>query len=154
MHFGGEIVGVVFWVAIFGIVAVQAWGRRAAERERQQTLRSAIERGQQLDPAMLEQILASQTRPQPRGSSYGLLIGGVVVLFAGAGLALLGLFEGAKDPEEFKGCMMRRTRADVVGSAALIGMIGLGLCVAYALKRRLEANAPQPPALPPSDPSA
>ena len=145
MHFGGEIVGVVFWVAIFGIVAVQAWGRRAAERERQQTLRSAIERGQQLDPAMLEQILASQTRPQPRGSSYGLLIGGVVVLFAGAGLALLGLFEGAKDPEEFKG---------VVGSAALIGMIGLGLCVAYALKRRLEANAPQPPALPPSDPSA
>jgi hypothetical protein len=141
MHMGGELVGVVFWVAIFGIVAVQAWGRRAAERERQQTLRSAIERGQQLDPAMLEKILAGQT--QSRGSPYGLLIAGVIVLFAGAGLALLGVFVGADDAEAFKG---------VVGSAGLIGMVGLGLCVAYALKRRLERQAG--PALPPSDPAA
>jgi len=141
MQMGGEIVGVVFWVAIFGIVAVQVWGRRNAERERQQTLRAAIERGQQLDPAMLEKILAGQ--PQSIGSPYGLLIGGVIVLFAGAGLALLGVFVGADDPEAFKG---------VVGSAALIGMVGLGLCVAYALKLRLERQAGT--ALPPSDPAA
>jgi len=141
MHMGGELVGVVFWVAIFGIVAVEVWGRRSAERERQQTLRSAIERGQQLDPAMLEKILAGQTRS--RGSPYGLLIAGVIVLFAGAGLALLGVVVGADDADAFKG---------MVGSAGLIGMVGLGLCVAYALKRRLERQAGT--ALPPSDPAA
>ena len=141
MHIGGEFIGVVFWVAIFGIVAVKVWGSRSAERERQQTLRAAIERGQQLDPAMLEKILAGQT--QSRGSPYGLLIGGVVVLFAGAGLALLGTFVGTDDPEAFKGLM---------GSGALIGMVGLGLCVAYALKRRLERQAGT--ALPPIDPAA
>jgi len=141
MHMGGELVGVVFWVAIFGIVAVEVWGRRSAERERQQTLRSAIERGQQLDPAMLEKILAGQTRS--RGSPYGLLIAGVIVRFAGAGLALLGVVVGADDADAFKG---------MVGSAGLIGMVGLGLCVAYALKRRLERQAVT--ALPPSDPAA
>jgi len=141
MQMGGEIVGVVFWVAIFGIVAVQVWGRRTAERERQQTLRAAIERGQQLDPAMLEKILAGQT--QSRGSPYSLLIAGVVVLFAGAGLALLGVVVGADDADAFKG---------MVGSAGLISMVGLGLCVAYALKRRLEQQAVT--ALPPSDPTA
>jgi len=141
MHMGGELVGVVFWVAIFGIVAVEVWGRRTAERERQQTLRAAIERGQQLDPAMLEKILAGQT--QSRGSPYGLLIAGVIVLFAGAGLALLGVVVGADDADAFKG---------MVGSAGLIGMVGLGLCVAYALKRRLERQAVT--ALPPSDPAA
>jgi hypothetical protein len=141
MDVHSSMVGVIFWVAIFGIVAVKVWGSRSAERERQQTLRAAIERGQQLDPAMLEKILAGQ--PQSIGSPYGLLIGGVVVLFAGAGLALLGVFVGADDPEAFKG---------VVGSAALIGMVGLGLCVAYALKRRLERQAGS--ALPPNDPAA
>ena len=141
MDVHSSMVGVVFWVAVFGIVAVTEWGRRAAERERQQTLRAAIERGQQLDPAMLEKILAGQTRS--RSSPYSLLIAGVIVLFAGAGLALLGTFVGAEDPEAFNG---------VVGSAALISMVGLGLCAAYALKRRLERQAAT--ALPPSDPAA
>jgi hypothetical protein len=132
------MVGIVFWVAIAVIVFIQVWGKSSAERERQLTLRTAIERGQQIDPAMIEKIMAGQQKPKQ--SQFGLLIGGVVVSFAGVGLVLMGLILGAEDPEQLKG---------LVGSGVLVGMVGVGLFVAHVLQRRLQAAAP-----PPTDPAA
>jgi hypothetical protein len=132
------MVGIVFWVAIAVIVFIQVWGKSSAERERQLTLRTAIERGQQIDPAMIEKIMAGQQKPKQ--SQFGLLIGGVVVSFAGVGLVLMGLILGTEDPEALKG---------LVGSGVLVGMVGVGLFVAHVLQRRLQAAAP-----PPTDPAA
>jgi len=133
-----SMVGIVFWVAIAVIVFIQVWGKSSAERERQLTLRAAIERGQQIDPAMIEKIMAGQQKTKQ--SQFGLLIGGVVVSFAGVGLVLMGLILGTEDPEQLKG---------LVGSGVLVGMVGVGLFVAHVLLRRLQAAAP-----PPTDPAA
>ena len=138
MEVHSSMVGIVFWVAIAAIVFINVWGKRSAERERQLTLRTAIERGQQIDPAMIEKIMAGQQKPKQ--SQFGLLIGGVVVSFAGVGLVLMGLILGAEDPEQLKG---------LVGSGVLVGMVGVGLFVAHVLQRRLQAAAP-----PPTDPAA
>lgn len=142
MHMNGEWVGIVFWIAIVAITLINVWGKRTAERERQLTLRAAIERGQQLDPAMLEKLTALQTRSS---SPFGLLIAGVVVLSTGVGLALLGLFVGAHDADTYNG---------TIGAGLLVGMVGVGLCAGYWLRRRFDVAAPQPPSLPPSDPAA
>ena len=138
MEVNSSMVGIVFWVAIAVIVFIQVWGKSSAERERQLTLRTAIERGQQIDPAMIEKIMAGQQKPKQ--SQFGLLIGGVVVSFAGVGLVLMGLILGTEDPEALKG---------LVGSGVLVGMVGVGLFVAHVLQRRLQAAAP-----PPTDPAA
>jgi len=132
------MVGIVFWVAIAVIVFINVWGKRSAERERQLTLRTAIERGQQIDPAMIEKIMAGQQKPKQ--SQFGLLIGGVVVSFAGVGLVLMGLILGAEYPEALKG---------LLGSGVLVAMVGVGLVVAHVLQRRLQAAAPSP-----TDPAA
>ena len=125
------LVGIVFWVAITAIVFIDVWGKRAAERERQQTLRLAIERGQQVDPAMIEKIMAGQQRP--KSSQYGLLIGGVVVSFAGVGMMLMGLILGGGDPQALKG---------LIGSGVLVGMVGVGLFVAHRLTRQAQRSEP------------
>ncbi|MCX7035585.1 MAG: DUF6249 domain-containing protein [Proteobacteria bacterium] len=138
MEVHSSMVGIVFWVAIAAIVFINVWGKRSAERERQLTLRTAIERGQQIDPAMIEKIMAGQQKPKQ--SQFGLLIGGVVVSFAGVGILLMGLILGAEDPEALKA---------LVGSGVLVGMVGVGLFVAHVLQRRLQAAAP-----PPTDPAA
>lgn len=138
MEVNSSMVGIVFWVAIAAIVFINVWGKRSAERERQLTLRTAIERGQQIDPAMIEKIMAGQQKPKQ--SQFGLLIGGVVVSFAGVGLVLMGLILGGSDPDALKG---------LVGSGVLVGMVGVGLFVAHVLQRRLQAAAP-----PPTDPAA
>ena len=138
MEVNSSLVGIVFWVAIAVIVFINVWGKRSAERERQLTLRTAIERGQQIDPAMIEKIMAGQQKPKQ--SQFGLLIGGVVVSFAGVGLVLMGLILGGSDPDALTG---------LVGSGVLVGMVGVGLFVAHVLQRRLQAAAP-----PPTDPAA
>jgi len=138
MDVHGSMVGIVFWVAIAVIVFINVWGKRSAERERQLTLRTAIERGQQIDPAMIEKIMAGQQKPKQ--SQFGLLIGGVVVSFAGVGLVLMGLILGAEYPEALKG---------LLGSGVLVAMVGVGLVVAHVLQRRLQAAAPSP-----TDPAA
>ena len=137
MEVHGAMVGIVFWVAIAAIVFINVWGKRSAERERQQTLRLAIERGQQIDPQLIEKIMAGDKKP--KDSQFGLLVAGVVVSFAGVGMMLMGLILGGGDLQALKG---------LIGSGVLVGMVGVGLFVAHRLQRKLLRSEP-PPADPP-----
>ena len=138
MEMNGPLVGVVFWVTIAAIVFINVWGKRSAERERQQTLRLAIERGQQIDPQLIEKIMAGDKKP--KDSQFGLLVAGVVVTFAGLGMMLMGLILGRGDIEALRG---------LIGSGVLVGMVGVGLFVAHHLTRKLQRSEP-PPADPPA----
>ena len=126
------IVPVVFWIAIVAIVALQVRGRSAAERERQQTLRVLIERGQPLDGELIKQLAAPPVRRSPVAVSTGLAIGGTIVAFFGVGLAVLGLFLGMDEPDALR---------PVVGSGSLFLATGTGLLVAGRLQRRLQGQA-------------
>jgi hypothetical protein len=90
-HFGPFSVAIAFWVfltvaAVAGIVAdYKKRGLALAP------LRAAIERGQQLDPAVVERLMA----PEPRGEGLNALylkVGGIVTIAAGIGVALLSFF--------------------------------------------------------------
>jgi len=88
---GPYLVGVAFWVFI-GAVAVAGivtdYKRRRGGVE---VLRMAIEKGQQLDPALIEK-LTSNAQNAERIEPVHVKLGGIITLAAGVGVCLLSLF--------------------------------------------------------------
>ena len=65
---------IAFWAFVAIAVIAKTWGPFVTRRETEKTIRAAIEKGQQLDPAVIEQML----RPKQRPGREGLLVGGAV----------------------------------------------------------------------------
>jgi hypothetical protein len=118
-HIGFVVVGVGFWTflavsAVAGIVA--DYKKRHLELE---PLRAAIERGQQLDPAIVERLMAreqSKSEPQP----VYFRIGGIVTLAAGIGVGVLSVFVDRFAPGGFY---------PVLGTAVVAICVGVGLLI-------------------------
>jgi hypothetical protein len=117
-----------FFLAVFGIVAVTMWRRLMVERERQQTIRLAIERGQTLDAALVEKLLA----PPPTRAPANPYTWPVGITSTGLGLGAFSLF-------------IRQIAADafwpIMGAACLVATIGLGLLFNAYLRPRLTGNS-------------
>jgi hypothetical protein len=130
-----SLVGIVFWLVIFGISSFGIWSKIREEHERQLTIRAAIERGQPLDPALLEKIMGHKADKAPVPEQ--LLIGGLITLSAGVGLGVMGTFISQLAPPAFW---------PILGAGALVTCIGLGLVGAALLQKRLRKEArPQDP---------
>ncbi|MEN9706059.1 MAG: hypothetical protein RLZZ393_1938 [Pseudomonadota bacterium] len=122
-------------VTIFGsivlIVLIVATRRHLSERERQRTLRIALERGAALDPALLQQLLAPAQKPR---SPHGLLVGGLVTVAFSIGLLGMGLALGTgpnADPEAMRA---------LPASAAMFFFVGAALLLASKLVKRAESG--------------
>lgn len=134
-------IGIVFWIGLFGWLAFHAWAKVQRERERQQTLRRFAERGTPLDQQTIEKLL-----PQAHGwrgghggdhphslesMARGMTVGGIVMTFAGVGLAL-----GAQ--------VIGRTNEDALygmsTGAVVVGCLGLGLITASYVLRRMRGR--------------
>lgn len=114
-------------VTLVAIVLLFLLWRYLNERERQRTLRLALERGAALDPVVLQQLLAPPQKPK---SPHGLLVGGLVTVAFSIGLLVLGLVLGLghhADPEALQG---------LGGSAALFFFVGAALLLAAKLVKR------------------
>ncbi len=125
-----DLTAAVGAAAFWGFVAVCVVAGVASSifrhRETQKTIRQAIESGQTLDPATLERLMqgdkpsvaqpASQTR-------FGFIVGGVVMLCIGAGLAVMGWFISLGDHSSIY---------PMLGVGSLVGMIGVGLLISAA----------------------
>ena len=120
-----EWLGIVFWLVIFGMAALGIWSSRERERERQQTLRLAIEKGQALTPELLKQ-LARPEGGNPEDQPRNLLTGGIVVASVGFGLMVLAQFIGHSQPIR-----------PLVGVGGLMAFLGAGLLVASYVQFRL-----------------
>ena len=113
------IVAVAFWTflavsAVAGIVA--DYKKRRLELE---PLRAAIERGQQLDPAIVERLMAreqSKSEPQP----VYFRIGGIVTVSAGVGVGVLSFLVDRLAPQAFY---------PVLGVAVVAICVGIGLLI-------------------------
>jgi hypothetical protein len=126
---GPWLVGVAFWVfltaaAVTGIVA--DYKKRKLEIE---PLRAAIERGQQLDPALIEKLMAREPRGQPL-NPLDLRVGGIITISAAIGVGLLALLSRSL------GLAVSVTGMPLSGIAAGIALlavcVGIGLLVAAA----------------------
>lgn len=108
---------IFFFLAVFGIVAVTMWRRLMIERERQQTIRLAIERGQTLDAALVEKLLAPPpARPaRPPSNPFTWPVG---ITSTGVGLGAFSLFMFQIEPDAFW---------PIMGIACMVAIIGLGL---------------------------
>jgi len=79
--------GIAFWVflAIASVAGIVAdYKRRQLEIE---PLRIAIERGAQLDPAVIEKLMSRETKGQSV-DALDLKVGGIITMLSGAGIAI------------------------------------------------------------------
>mgnify|MGYP006266860811 CR=1 FL=1 len=85
-HFGPFAVAIMFWIfvtvaAVAGIVSDYKKRRLALE-----PLRIAVERGQQLDPALIDRLMAPER--DAGMSPMPLRVGGIITLSAGVGIVI------------------------------------------------------------------
>ena len=114
-----EVASVAFWAFIAVVVIANVWREVAMRRETEMTIRMALEKGQQLDAATVDQLLRSQ--PKGRGAD-SLLIGGGVTLATGLGLPIMGYLL----PNAFR---------PLLGAGILVSFIGASLLVLSAIVR-------------------
>jgi hypothetical protein len=119
-HFGPFLVAIAFWV-FFAVVAVA--GIVADYKKRQlavEPLRAAIERGQQLDPQLVERLMAPQAHDE-RMNPVRLKVGGIIVVAAGIGVGILAFFLAQLVPV---------TLYPVLGGGIVGVCVGVGLLIA------------------------
>lgn len=134
-HFGPFSVAIAFWIfltvaAVAGIVA--DYKKRGLALE---PLRAAIERGQQLDPQLIERLMAPDRHDQPLNPLY-LKVGGVVTIAAGVGVAVLSFFVSQVVPISFY---------PVLGAGIVAVCVGVGLLVAARIVESHNARLPGTP---------
>jgi hypothetical protein len=128
-EFGPFAVAIAFWIfvtvcAVAGIVADYKKRRVAFE-----PLRAAIERGQTLDPALVERLMAPErdTGINP----VHLQVGGIITLSAGVGIGLLAFFLYPVAPISLY---------PVLGGGIVVVCVGLGLVLAARAVARQRAS--------------
>lgn len=126
--FGPFAVAIAFWIfvmvcAVAGIVADYKKRRAALE-----PLRAAIERGQPLDPTLVDRLMAPE---RDAGiNPLHLQVGGIITLSAGAGIALLAFFLYPVAPDALY---------PVLGGGTVVVCVGLGLVIAARAVARQRA---------------
>ena len=131
-HYYYPYQSLVFWLFIIAVVVVSALRKFLTERERQRTLRAALERGQQIEPALLNNIVTKQVQSDYR---HQLQTGGIITLSVGIGLCAMGVFLKPMNSSGFN---------PTLGPGILVGIIGIGILVAAWLLPR-SGNGSGPP---------
>jgi Domain of unknown function (DUF6249) len=88
---GPYLVGVAFWVFVGACAVAAIITDHLKRRLGMDLLRTALEKGQPLDPAMVETIMANE-RSEERIDPLHLKLGGIITLSAGIGIAILAFF--------------------------------------------------------------
>jgi hypothetical protein len=115
MHMSGEAVGAVMFIGLTIVFSLLVWFRYRAKRDNQETIRAAIEKGQELSPELLER-LTNPPVPANRDLRRGVM---------GVGLAIGFVLFGYFFPEE-----------DLFGIMSAIAMFPMLLGVAFLLLHR------------------
>ena len=109
-----------FWLFVAVVVGGGMWYDARKKESEQETLRRLVESGQRIDPALVDKMLRTTGNEH---KDRDLKIGGIITLFAGLGLVVLGWFLGKLDSQIF-GVML--------GVSGMVAMVGIGLLLAGA----------------------
>jgi Domain of unknown function (DUF6249) len=117
---GPYLVGVAFWIFI-GAVAVAGivtdYKRRRGSVD---VIRMAIEKGQQLDPALIEKLTSNEHRAG-RIDPLHMKIGSIITIASGIGICLLAMFMNGVSPWAFY---------PIFGAGLVAICVGIGLRIA------------------------
>ncbi|HEX4388569.1 MAG TPA: hypothetical protein VH109_08080 [Steroidobacteraceae bacterium] len=132
MESGPFAVAIAFWIfcgvcAVAGIVG--DYKKRQAALE---PLRAAIEKGQQLDPAVVERLMSAERRG---ANPEGLMIAGVITLSAGVGVAVFAFLIDHVAAVAFY---------PVFGGGVIAFCVGAGLVIASRLVGRSAGRQGKP----------
>jgi len=114
---------VVIAFFLFLAVAVAAVAGIVADYKKRglaiEPLRAAIERGQPLDPQLVERLMAPESRDERLNPLY-LKVGGIITIASGVGVAILAFLLAQLVPVAFY---------PVLGAAAVATCTGVGLLI-------------------------
>jgi hypothetical protein len=118
-NIGPYLVGAAFWIfigaaAVAGIITDYKRRRSGVE-----VLRMAIEKGQQLDPALIEKLTSYHQRSE-RIEPIHIKLGGIIAVASGVGICLLSCFIAAVAPVALY---------PILGGGVLVICVGVGLLI-------------------------
>ena len=89
MSTGAGLGALGFWLFIASIIAVGVWSSIRKRESQHETIRRAIESGQDIDPELADKLL-TLTRSESKELDRDLKVSGWIVLFLAPGMVLLG----------------------------------------------------------------
>jgi uncharacterized protein DUF6249 len=131
MGVGGGLAAAAFWGFIAAIVVAGIWYSIRKNEAQHETLRRMIDSDKALDQALLDKLLSASNG----GSDHldrDLRVAGLICLFTAPGLALLGWFISLR---------AEKVLFPLLGAAALVGCISIGLLVAAKMVERWHQKA-------------
>ncbi len=140
MSLGAGLAALAFWGFVATIIVAGIWYDIRKRQAQHETLRRIIESGQPLDQALMDKLLSLSGGGGGERLDRDLRVAGLIVLFVAPGLALLGVFVGLESEEAL---------LPLLGVAALVGCVSIGLLVASRVVgrsyREEDASAPNQP---------
>ena len=123
---GAGLAALAFWIFIAAIVVASYWDVIRKRDAQHETLRRAIESGQQLDEKVLNTLLAAGGEGSGR-VDRDFIVTAYWTLPISPALAAFALILGTQVPE---------ARIPLLGAAALVGVLGIGFFLAGKLVGR------------------
>jgi hypothetical protein len=136
----GMICVIAFWVFLAAVVIGPRFMRYRERLHMQEVLKTAYERGQPVPPEIINAMQSSVTTPAPIPTRESDLRRGIVLIFTGVGIMVLGLGLGWGITEvggEEGGYI---TGASIVGAGAIPALIGVAYLVLWTLSRKTAAG--------------
>ena len=124
------IAGNFLWIFLIFVSVGGMLFNYLSRRDMQKTLQIAMQRGETLDPALIEKVMGESVQ-KPGNMRRDLAIGGIVTLFAGIGVGVGGYFISLQAPEALM---------PMIGAGAIAAVVGLGLFVASRFVAREESG--------------
>lgn len=129
-EFGPFSVAIAFWIFVTIAAVAGIVGDYKKRQAALAPLRAAIERGQQLDPALIERLMAPE-RDAGINPMY-LRVGGIITLSAGVGVVILAFLLNQVVPLSFY---------PVLGGGLVTLCVGAGLVIAARAVEQQRARA-------------
>ena len=120
---GAGLSALAFWGFLAAVVVGGIWYGLRERQAQYDTVRRIIESGQPVDEALIDKIIGGN-RPPDRS----LKIAGLIVIFVAPGLAVLAWFIGQ---------LSEPWLMPILGAAALVAFVGVGLLVAAKAAERM-----------------
>jgi hypothetical protein len=118
--FGPYILGVAFWIFVGAVAIAGMIADHQKRRLNVDLLRTLIEKGQPLDPALVAKLISPETLDE-RTDPMDLRLGGIITTASGVGVFLMAYFISRLAPGALYPMLAGGTAAICVGIGLLIG---------------------------------